>query len=154
MTQLTGETGLKSEDRQQYSQWMKLAALDELERNGGNVYSTAKQVGIPPQRLSDWAKAKREGRLPTIQPALSVDAPLDERFEHVAYQLVAAMTEKLGEANLHQITEALKFVFDKLGHTEEDDGSDVYEKLADLINRYAADGTADGDPEPFDESSG
>lgn len=143
---------MTTKKRRYYSRWTKLEALAELARNGGNIHKTAKEIGVPPQRLSDWAKAQREGRLLPIQPGLSVDAPLEERFERIAYQLVTAMTEKLEEANLHQITEALKFVFDKIGQTGEDDGSDVYEKLAHLINRYAAPGTADGDPEPPDES--
>jgi hypothetical protein len=97
------------------------------------------------------SKQRRQYRLP-IQPELSVDAPLGERFERIAYQLVAAMTEKLEEANLHQITEALKFVFEKMGQTEDGSEVDVYEKLARLMDRFAAEKSADQDISTTDES--
>jgi transposase-like protein len=137
----------KNKRRRPYSSERKQAALETLKRNEGNFYQTAKETGISDATLYRWLRLEQVGE--------AVDhAPLDERFEQVAHQLVAAMTEKLDEANLHQITEALKFVFDKIGQTEEDDGSDVYEKLADLLNRRAAALGAADDPEPVDGSAG
>jgi hypothetical protein len=130
-----------------------LIALAELDRNGGNIFQTAKETGISTRTLGRWWQQRGESQQPVIE-APGDDATLDERLEHLAYQLVEAMPQALDEANLHQIIEALKFVLDKIGQTGDDKGADVYEKLAHLINRYAADGPADGDPEPIDGGAG
>lgn len=123
--------------RQPYSEEQKAEALVALERNEGNLYRTSKETGIKTGTLHRWAHP---------ESAMT----LDERLEHLAYQLVAAMPEKLDGANLHQIIEALKFVLDKIGRAEEEKRGDVYEKLARLIDRYAAEKAANGDSEPTD----
>lgn len=138
-----------------YSPWTKVAALAELERSGHSYYQTEKKTGIPRATLRRWERQRQRAETQPVEEGAipsEDDETLDDQFEDVAYQLVAALPEKLEEANLHQLIEALKFVLDRVGQAEDDEGAGVYEKLAHLINRYAAPGAADGDPQPPDES--
>ncbi len=116
----------------QYSRWTKLAALAELERSGHSYYQTEKKTGIPRATLRRWELEQERGDLPLVTSALPPpvdDADLDDRFERLADQLVAALPEKLDEANLHQIIEALKLVLDKAGQAGGDRSTDAREKL-------------------------
>lgn len=142
--------------QRRYSRRARVAALEALDRNGGNLYKTMKETGISDQTLSRWRRAELGGDALSERAAAAAQSGmrLDDELEKLAQQIVAILPEKLYEANLHQIIEALKFVLDKVGQAGGDEGADVYEKLAHLINRYAADRPADGDPEPIDESTG
>jgi transposase-like protein len=139
-----------------YSLQTKLAALVALERNDGNVFRTAREIGISVVTLRSWRKAQREGRLvlPAMQPELPDDASLDERLEQIVQQMVAIMPEKLENASLHELVRSLAMVRATMNEAraEKEESSDVYEKLARLMDRYAAAEAAGGNPEPTDQN--
>ena len=137
-----------------YSQYVKLTALIALEQNEGNIYQTAKKIGIPSGTLAKWAQAQREGRLivPTPQPDLPADASLDDQLEQVARRMVSAMPEKVEEADLQELARALTIVLDNMNQTRagKEKNSHAHEKLAEILERYAAAASAEGTPEPID----
>lgn len=123
--------------RRNYSDVEKLKALMALAANKGNATLTAEQTGIPYNTVLYWSR--------------QTSTNLDDRLERLAHQLITVMPEKLNEADLQQITRALALV---LNNIQRDSGadkrSDVYEKLARLMDRYAAGKRAIGDAEPSD----
>jgi transposase-like protein len=132
-----------------YSERTKRATLARLERNGGNRHQTAKEMGIPPRTVSAWAlRAEAKGELPTAAVQVETsNTPLDDQLERLARQMVAVTLEKLDDANLPQVVGALKMVLERLDQVKDDEeeaegSEDIYEKLAHLIGRYAADGAA------------
>ncbi len=129
-------------------------ALAELDRNGGNIYKTAKDLGIPPRTLLRWVKAHDAGQLlpPTPQPELADDAALDERLEQLARQMVAVMPEKVEEATLQELARTLTIVLDMMNQTRagKEKSSHAREKLAEILERYAAAAGAAGTPESSD----
>ncbi len=134
-----------------YSQKAKSAALEALDRNEHNYYRTEKETGIPYSTLKRWERQRSQALLGTAERGLPLEGvTLGQQLEGIAYQLVAALPEKLEEANLHQTIEALKFVLEKVGQVEGDRSADVYEKLARLMDRYAAEKRAVSDSEPVD----
>jgi transposase-like protein len=139
-----------------YSLQTKLAALVALEWNDGNVFRTAREIGISVVTLRSWRKAQREGRLvlPAMQPELPEDASLDERLEQIVQQMVAIMPEKLENASLQELVRSLAMVRATMNEAraEKEESSDVYEKLARLMDRYAAAEAAGGNPEPTDQN--
>ena len=141
----------------QYSLQTKLAALIELERNGGNLYQTARILGMDEKTLASWAQAQREGKLvapplPSEPPVPDEDAPLDERLEQIVQQMVAIMPQKLEEASLQELVRSLTMVRATLqeARAEKEENSDVYEKLARLMDRFAPAGSADSSPQSPD----
>ncbi|MFN8451027.1 MAG: hypothetical protein U0521_21230 [Anaerolineae bacterium] len=143
---------MKGKDQKRYSVARKLAALAVLDRNGGNLYQTMKETGIPEGTLSNWVKAQQEGRLPIIESALSGDASLDDQLEHLARQMVAVMPEKLDEASLQELARSLTIILDTLKETrtEKEKTSHAREKLAEILERYAAAGGEAGASETTD----
>lgn len=136
-----------------YSLVAKLAALAALERNAGNLYRTAKELGIPKQTLSGWVRQQRAGKLvPPATPERADEAALDEQLERLARQMVAAMPDKVDEASLQDLARALTIVLDSLNHARADKEkvSHAREKLAEILERYAAAGGAAGTAEPAD----
>jgi hypothetical protein len=134
----------------QYSERTKRLTLARLERNGGNRHQTAKEMGIPPQTVSSWAlRAEAKGELLPSAVQVETDSmPLDDQLERLARRMVAVTLEKLDDANLSQVVGALKMVLERLDQVKDDEEAegvdDIYEKLADLITRKAAEGTAVG----------
>ena len=110
-----------------YSEARKSAVLAVLALNGGDVYRTSKETGIPHGTLSRWARLAQAEK----------EVTLNDRLEQLSYQLVLAIPDKLDEANLHQLTEALKFVLDKIGQKGDDTSTDARERLIRLLDHYA-----------------
>lgn len=104
----------------------KLQTLAILDQNGGNIYTTFLQTGVSYWTLAAWSREK--------------DVSLNKRLIKLAYELLATMPGKLENADLQQITRALSVVLDNI-HDEDEEGigrGDVYEKLAYLMDQYAA----------------
>jgi hypothetical protein len=68
--------------------------------------------------------------------------------------MVAIMPEKLENASLHELVRSLAMVRATMNEAraEKEESSDVYEKLARLMDRYAAAEAAGGNPEPTDQN--
>lgn len=140
---------MKARKPRQYSPERKLAALAALARNGGDLYRTAKELHIPNGTLSGWVRqAQARG-----EPLPQGEVALDERLEQLARQMVAVMPEKVEEASLQELARALTIVLGTMNQARagKEESGDVYEKLARLMDRYAATGAAGGSPEPTDE---
>ena len=129
-------------------------ALIALDRNGGNIYLTAKAIGLSSATLYKWNQARQEGRLvmPSPRPDLPADASLDDQLEQIARQMVAIMPEKVEDANLQELTRSLSIVIATMNQTRtgKEKTSHAREKLAEILERYAAAAGAEGTPEPTD----
>ncbi len=122
-----------------------------LDRNGGSLYKTAKETGIPEQRLSDWAKLRREGHL-LPSPELPPPAAFDDQLEQIVNRMVAVMPEKVEEASLQELTRSLTTILATMNQAraEKEKSEDVYEKLGRLMARYAPNGGQSRDVPPDD----
>lgn len=139
---------MKGRKPKRYSPERKLAALTAVARNGGDVYRAAKETGIPYGTLHHWVRqAQANG-----ESLLDDEADLNERLEHLASQMVAAMPEKLNEASLQELARALSIVLASMNQTRagKEKTSHAREKLAEILERYAAAGSAAGASEPPD----
>lgn len=122
----------------------KLRALVTLDENDGNVYATAKQLGLPRATLVDW-KSNRElivEQSETLHQHLRLT--MSQRLDLVIDQIIESLPEKVAMARLGEAARALIMLFEmsnRVAAEEEqarEDGSDVYEKLARLIEGKAA----------------
>jgi len=141
---------LTKSKRTHFTPHIKQQAMIALERNGGNLYRTAKELGISEQTLSDWAKLHQEGRL--LPSDSHVDAPLDDQLEEIVNRMVAIMPEKVEEASLQELTRSLTTIIATMNQAraQKEKSGDVLEKLARLVSRYAPDGTENRDIPPPD----
>ena len=130
-----------------YGEAEKIGALAILRRNNGDITKTSEETGVLYATLVRWEKQQRESGI-----------SLDERLERLAHQLVAAMPEKLNEADLNQLTRALTVVLNNLkrsrteADTDNEERGDVYEKLAHLIAHYHNERRTSEDSERSDEA--
>ena len=46
-----------------YSEEFKAEAVKAIENNGGNVSGTARQLGLPMQKLANWQRKANQGKL-------------------------------------------------------------------------------------------
>ena len=73
-----------SKNRRGYNDEEKAMALAALDANGGNVYRTALQLGIPDSTLDGWAKER--GVSPAVHALREVKkGTLAEKFDEVAH---------------------------------------------------------------------
>ena len=82
-------------NRRGYSDEEKAAALACLDANGGNVYRTAGQLGIPDSTLDGWAKER--GTSPAV-PALRErkKGTLAEKFAEFAHKALDIANDDIG----------------------------------------------------------
>jgi hypothetical protein len=86
---------------------------------------------------------RTSGEMPQQEAILpDTNETLGDQLEYIRQQIVDILPEKLYEANLHQIIEALKFVLEKIGQTGDDQSTDARERLIQLLDRYAEAGEA------------
>lgn len=134
----------------------KLHALSELDRNEGRIYQTARQLGIARQTLHSWHRDRDKLHREVEKLRQQRGFTLSDQFDALIQQMVAAIPEKLERARFSDIARVLPMLLELSksikAEAEAEDGSDVYEKLAQLINRYA-DRTAESDDD-FPESDG
>ena len=92
--------------------------------------------------------------LQLLPPAAPQDdeTPLDDQLERLARQMVAVMPEKVEEANLQELARSLSIVLATMNLTRSDKEkkTDVREKLARLLDHYAALRAEGGTSEPVD----
>ena len=123
--------------------------LASLTRNEGNVYQTAKENGVPESTIHYWLRL----------PETSSDLPpasgtgLDERLEQIARQMVEAMPQRVDEASLQDLVRLLPIVLDTMNQARagKEKNSNAREKLAEILDRYAAVENTEGASESADE---
>lgn len=69
--------------RRQFSDNDKAAALAALDANGGNVYRTAKEIGVPRSTLQEWANGRVNHDVPELRHLKKGE--LAEKLEQVAH---------------------------------------------------------------------
>jgi transposase-like protein len=96
----------------QYSDEEKAAALIALDGNGGNLIRTARDTGIPRTTLRHWLAG--EGTPSSVaEIGQGTRAPLAERLERMAHDLVDVVPEKTATAPLREVAIALAIAVDK-----------------------------------------
>lgn len=99
--------------RRQFSDNDKAAALAALDANGGNVYRTAQQLGIPRKTLEGWSKDR--GVHPEVADLRQQNAKqLHELFLEELYAIAGLLAEKRHEATYSQLATAAGIFTDKL----------------------------------------
>jgi len=128
-----------------YSPQTRERTLTALDRNRGNIYRTAREMGVSRDTVLRWA---REGH-----PEIDGEMPMDKRLEEIAQKIVKIMPEKVEGASLQELSRVLPVVLSTLKEVQsskEDDGVDVRQKLADLLAHYAGRRDAIGNLERAD----
>lgn len=127
----------------------KLRALVTLDENDGNVYATAKQLGLPRATLVDW-KFSREALVEqseTLHQHLRLK--MSKRLDLVIDQIIESLPEKVASARLGEAARALSLLIDLSNtisaeeHQQQDRTGSAKAKLAALLERYA--GAAEDD---------
>ncbi len=127
-----------------YTVEYKLKALVALSKNNNNIYETAQQLGISRQTLNNWSRDRDKIFGLSERLAEQNRLPLHRRLNLLIDQISDALPEMVESARLGDATRALTTLISLSESLEasykaqEADGSDVYEKLAQLMNRYAA----------------
>jgi len=98
--------------RRSYSDEQKAVALAGLDADGGNVARTARQLGLPPKTLDQWAKGGVGPGVAKLRHQKKEE--LADRLEAIARQLLDAMPGKIAAASLRTIAIALGIVIDKM----------------------------------------
>ena len=129
--------------RTHYSVEFKLRLLTALDVNDGNLYKTAQQFGIARANVSDWSQRREQlfeqGETLLQQKRLH----LAQRMEMIVNQIIDAMPKKVEKARLSDSANALRILLDlsaaaeAKAAAEEAANSDVYEKLARMMERFA-----------------
>ncbi len=124
-----------------YSEADRIKGLALIAAHNGDLDLASRQTTVPYDVLLIWSK--------------QMEAGLNKRLERTAYQLIAAMPDKLEEADLHQITRALSVVLTNLDRTEPEQEEkvpeDVYQRLSRNIDRYRESRRAAGISDPASE---
>lgn len=97
--------------RQKYSDRDKATALAALDANNGNVYKTAKQLGISRSTLQEWARGRVNKDVPELRQEEKKN--LADRLEEVAHQILDELPKHLGEATAQQLATSLGIIVDK-----------------------------------------
>jgi hypothetical protein len=98
--------------RRKYSDQERAEALAALAANGGNVYRTSRQLGIPRKNLERWAAG--EAVHPDVaEMAHEKKATLAERFTALAEKLVGVADAKAHELNAKDAVIAAGVAVDK-----------------------------------------
>lgn len=99
--------------KRRYSDKDKAESLAVLDANGGNVAKTSRDTSIPSNTLIDW----RDGR-GVVSEVTEIRCEnrkaLAEHLEDIAYKIVEAIPDKIGEANLVQLSTSLGISVDKM----------------------------------------
>lgn len=98
--------------RRDYSDSERATALAALDANGGNVAATARTLQIPRSTLQEWANGRVNSEVTELRQEKKRD--LAERLEDIAHELVDALPDKIGRANLQQTATTLGIVIDKM----------------------------------------
>jgi hypothetical protein len=122
----------------------KLRVLTALDVNDGNIYKTAQQFGIGRANVSDWNQ-KREQLFEQGETLLQQKRlHLAQRMELIVNQIVDSLPKKVEKARLSDSAQALRLLINLSAEieakqaAEEERSSDVYAKLAKLLERYGA----------------
>ncbi len=146
-----------------YSDQEKAAALAALVAHGGRLRATARATGISTRTLARWLKAIPPRESPKslsqvnsvrtergfkAEPMSGGRGTIEERLAAAIDQYVDGLPDKLDEANLQQSGRVLLWLLDHYMMKPEAQVSDARERLEHLVDRLAAEGAANGDPEP------
>jgi len=99
--------------RRQYSDEQKAEALLVLESTGGNVGEAVRKSGIPRTTLRHWVNGR--GVHPVAaEMGLQKRAPLADRLEELAHQLIDLMPEAAAQAPANHLAVSLGIAIDKM----------------------------------------
>lgn len=103
-----------AKDQRSYSEEDKASALTLLDSNGGNVFRTAKQLGIPRATLQEW----RDGRGVNAEVTTSrhqKKGELSARYESLVHDVLDALTPaKLKRAGVRDLAMVAGVFTDKV----------------------------------------
>lgn len=94
-----------------YSDEEKANALAAMDANGGDVFNTARQMGIPYQTLQEWSKGRVHPAVLNIRQGKRAD--MAAALGDVAWQLLEAIPGKIDPASLTQTATAMGIAIDK-----------------------------------------
>ncbi len=103
-----------STKRRRYSDNDKATALAALDANEGNLYRTAKQLGISISTLQSWTNVS-EDKAEELAPIRNRKRKeLHEVLRDLAYQIADVIPDKLNDANLQHTSVSLGIVLEKM----------------------------------------
>jgi transposase-like protein len=116
---------LKKRSRRDWDYDEKIAAINALEANRGNLVLTAEQTGVPKSTLWMWANIHKAGKLiPTTapQPDAELVAEANAKFqrdlasklESLVHKLLDSAPEKIERANLRDTMVAVGIGIEKM----------------------------------------
>lgn len=75
-----------------YSEEFKAEAVKAIENNGGNVSGTARQLGLPMQKLANWQRKANQGKLKGTK---QFDSEPPRLYRRLIYLSQAAMPDRI-----------------------------------------------------------
>lgn len=79
--------------------------------NGGNVYQTAKKIGIPEKTLEHWVKSVHKPQ--AAKDGEEKRGDMADALDRIAWKLLDALEGKIGDAPLSQTATSLGIAIDK-----------------------------------------
>jgi transposase-like protein len=129
-----GDRATACSRRRSYSDQEKIAALEVLQANDGQIRRTAELLGIPPVTLIAWkqeADAGRIGDVERLRPLIR--KVLDEECEAAAREFIAAarLPDKVEKAGTLQLMTSAGIAIDKMRLLREQATSIHTQQLSD-----------------------
>lgn len=140
----------KSKPKRRYTDDERAAALAALAANGGNVFRTAAQLGIPATTIKNWAKGYRHPE--AAEMGEQKKGPMADALEAVAWKLLDSIPSKIAKATLAQVSTSMGISIDKArllrGEPTNIEESRNDDRLAEFRKRYLAAQSTDDAGEP------
>jgi transposase-like protein len=96
-----------------YTDADKASALALLDSNGGSVFRTAQQLGMPRKTLQEWRDGRVSGDVATFRQIKKGE--LSARYESLLHELLDALTPaKLKAASLRDLAWSMGVLTDKM----------------------------------------
>lgn len=130
--------------REHYRVDFKLRALSALDANGGKIYTTALQLGIPRSTMRSWDRQRFEIQAEFEQQQKQRNILLEDRLVLMIDEISEKMQEKIEKTTLLESIRAVKLLSEMHESlatkrvAAEAASSDVYEKLQKLMKRFDA----------------
>lgn len=98
--------------KRRYSDDDRANALAALAANGGNVNKTAKEIGVPPKTIENWAKGDRHPEAANLGELKKL--PMADALELVAWKLLGRIDELSDKGPLNQTSVSFGIAIDKM----------------------------------------
>ncbi len=98
--------------RRRYSDRDREEAMAALASNGNNVFKTAKELGIPPRTIANWAEGKSHPELANVGNGKKEE--LAGILEDFAYKAVDVADKNVGKLNAKDAITAAAIAIDKM----------------------------------------